>query len=619
MKDIMKHMTHLSATFLFASFLFIPLNTWGQVNLEVTPEWIRKPCYSAHSVIADIDINKNEEIYVIANNCLEGINALGDLIYSNNISNSINITYPQKYNVLAGDYIHISQGLEILVDVKVDIPGAFGFYNELTYGGVAIVSYLYSDQEPHELIMPGNTFNYPINFGSRGTIFGMDKDAIGNIYITGIYNDLLPDPLPTPPVSTWGYPPAGAIDAGADIDVFLASYTPKGILRWSRRIAGPDYDYPGSKFWLNWLSYQPNARSLLHSDDDGNTYLFGNFSAGAVFGEGQFNEVTLPADSSESTPKFDSSGAIHSALASFDTKGNLRWVRTSDDFGIVARFAEPEKMAVDVDGNIFVLWQYEDLDPALLDTFPFTDLDADDGTILAKHSTDGSLLWIRAIENLWALIAEYPDLATDARGHVYISGSFSSNSIQIEDVVLYNYDSYSYHKDGFVAHYDDSGTLLWVGHATGPSSQQISALAVSPAGDLYVAGYSITPFQLGLETVAPGLLRNRLGSFLAKYAASTITSSELAEELPAAATLMSNYPNPFTHTTTIEYALPASGPVRLAVYDALGREVATLVDGVRQAGPHAAVFDGTSLPSGVYLYRLEAAGQAKTGLMTLRR
>ena len=617
----MKNTIHVLAILLFGSFVLTSSNAWGQVHLGVTPEWISKPCYWSPSVIADIDINKNEEIYIIADNCLAGINALGDHIYYNRLSDSINITYPQKYSVLAGNYIYVTQGLEILIDVKIEIPGPFGFYNELTYGGVALVPYLYSDQEqePHELIIPGNTFKFPMNFGSRGTIFGMDKDAMDNIYIIGIYNDLLPDSLPTPPVSTWGYPPVGAIDAGADIDVFLASYTPQGILRWSRRIAGPNYDYPGSEFWFNWLSYQPNARSLLYSDNDGNTYLFGNFSGGAVFGEGQFNEVTLPVDSSGSTPIFDSSGAIHFALASFDTEGNIRWVRTPDDFGIFARFAEPEKMAVDGDGNIFILWQYSDLDSALLDTVPFAGLDADDGTILAKHSPDGTLLWIRAIENLWAFSAEYPDLVTDARGHVYIGGSFSSNSIQIGDVVLYNYDSYSYHKDGFVAHYDNSGTLLWVGHATGPSSQFVTALAVSPTGDLYVAAYSETTFQLDLETVEPGLLGNPWGTMLIKYAASTITSSEAAAELPTAAALATNYPNPFTHTTTIEYALPASGPVRLAVYDALGREVATLVDGVRQAGSHVAVFDGTSLSSGVYLYRLEAAGQAKTGLMTLRK
>ena len=107
--------------------------------------------------------------------------------------------------------------------------------------------------------------------------------------------------------------------------------------------------------------------------------------------------------------------------------------------------------------------------------------------------------------------------------------------------------------------------------------------------------------------------------FVAKYDAATITSSETTPELPSTATLTSNYPNPFTHATTIEYALPSSGHVHLSIYDMLGREVATLVDDIRHTGRHAAVFDGTSLPSGTYLYRLEAAGQARTGLMTLMK
>ena len=110
-----------------------------------------------------------------------------------------------------------------------------------------------------------------------------------------------------------------------------------------------------------------------------------------------------------------------------------------------------------------------------------------------------------------------------------------------------------------------------------------------------------------------------MNMFVAKYAASTITASETVPELPSTSTLTSNYPNPFTHTTTIEYALPASGPVRLSVYDMLGREVAILVDGVQHAGKHISVFYGTSLPSGTWFYHLEASGQVRTGLMTLVR
>jgi hypothetical protein len=83
-------------------------------------------------------------------------------------------------------------------------------------------------------------------------------------------------------------------------------------------------------------------------------------------------------------------------------------------------------------------------------------------------------------------------------------------------------------------------------------------------------------------------------------------ANEGAADLPEAYALEPNWPNPFNPSTTIAYRLPAAGRVRLAVFDVLGRRVATLVDGVMPAGRHETRFDATGLASGLYLYTLDA-------------
>lgn len=89
------------------------------------------------------------------------------------------------------------------------------------------------------------------------------------------------------------------------------------------------------------------------------------------------------------------------------------------------------------------------------------------------------------------------------------------------------------------------------------------------------------------------------------------------EELPADVVLAENYPNPFNPITMIPFTLSEHTQVRLAVYDVLGRELQVLVDGIRSAGSHTAMFEAVNLPSGTYFYRLEARGQVLTRKLTL--
>ena len=82
--------------------------------------------------------------------------------------------------------------------------------------------------------------------------------------------------------------------------------------------------------------------------------------------------------------------------------------------------------------------------------------------------------------------------------------------------------------------------------------------------------------------------------------------NELNASVPDGYSLGSNYPNPFNPSTRISFTIAQPEHVSLTVYDALGREVAKLVDADFGAGTHTATFDGRNLASGMYVYRIQA-------------
>jgi len=86
-----------------------------------------------------------------------------------------------------------------------------------------------------------------------------------------------------------------------------------------------------------------------------------------------------------------------------------------------------------------------------------------------------------------------------------------------------------------------------------------------------------------------------------------------SSETPAEFWMDQNYPNPFNPSATIRYGLPNRSFVILSVFNTLGQQVVCLVQGEREAGYHNVVFDGSSLSSGLYFYRLEACPVERGG------
>ena len=87
--------------------------------------------------------------------------------------------------------------------------------------------------------------------------------------------------------------------------------------------------------------------------------------------------------------------------------------------------------------------------------------------------------------------------------------------------------------------------------------------------------------------------------------------------IPNKFSLVQNYPNPFNPTTVINYQLPMTSHISLKVYDAIGREVATLVNEVKEAGSYSVTFNASTLSGGLYIARLQNGAKTESKKMLL--
>ena len=164
-------------------------------------------------------------------------------------------------------------------------------------------------------------------------------------------------------------------------------------------------------------------------------------------------------------------------------------------------------------------------------------------------------------------------------------------------------------KDGllYLAHYDRGG---WVFDITDPANPVEAAFYET---NMFLA-WSFYPHlpsgKLLVSDMVTGLHVLRLTGAVA---------NEGGPEAPGRLTLAPPSPNPSRSTTALRFTLDAPTDVRLAVYDAGGREVAVLIEGPMPAGSHEAALRAAGLPSGVYLVRLDAGGQTATQRVTLLR
>jgi hypothetical protein len=388
----------------------------------------------------------------------------------------------------------------------------------------------------------------------------MSVDGNGNAYLAGYFN--------SSSISFSNHTIANSHTGFYDI--FLVRYDVDGNVDWVKSANG----------------YFSDRASSVSCDDNGNVFLAGYFYSSTMF----FDTDTI-----------FNAGKYNFFLSRYDTEGNLTWAvsggGTEDD--------RVQATTVDKDGNVYVAGTFTS--PALsLGNYTLINADSSD-IFLAKYNAAGNVVWAERAGGADQDAAA--GITTGKNGNtVYITGYFKSSSINFGDNILNN-TSPGY-ADIFIAGYDLSGKVLLALKADGVSSDYSESITTDNTGNLYITGsFFSSPLAFGNYSL------NRTGQndmFISKYGPLTNGLWDGEEVLSA-----SVYPNPSKNSVHILYNLAAKAHVNIKVYDITGKEQALICDELQLQGQHEVIFNGLSLPKGIYLYRIISGDRLASGKIIL--
>ncbi len=206
--------------------------------------------------------------------------------------------------------------------------------------------------------------------------------------------------------------------------------------------------------------------------------------------------------------------------------------------------------------------------------------------------------------NFFVIWNNYPAATDGTSSRAVWSASFS---VWMKDVLATGKDSYgAFPKNVYV--FDVFRKLA--NGTTGFCPAQYGSGSEGPGGD--------HPSNAAIAIVTPAFIRETFDAALAYTKLAGVLAPPVGGgTLPLHPTLDQNYPNPFNPSTTIGYQLTSGAHVSLAVFDILGRSVATLVDEEQQPGSYHINFDSARLSSGVYTYRITAGSFVEARRMAI--
>lgn len=231
---------------------------------------------------------------------------------------------------------------------------------------------------------------------------------------------------------------------------------------------------------------------------------------------------------------------------------------------------------------------------------------------------------------------------SDGKGKAYVFARTQSGWIEQADILASTGDSEAGDRFGEAVALSGDYALLGASHRNKPPGEEEPGAAYlfmrtetgweeqlkltpsdAKAGDTF--GWSVRFSGPYAVIGAPAIETGASGGAVYIYDLSTVVSvREPLSGVPETFGLEQNYPNPFNPNTVIRYQLPSSSQVELTIYNAVGQRIKTLVSEKQAVGSYQIEWDGTdekgtSVASGVYLYRLQAGEFVQSKKMTLTR
>jgi uncharacterized delta-60 repeat protein len=360
-----------------------------------------------------------------------------------------------------------------------------------------------------------------------------------------------------------------------------------GDTLWTRTFGGSGADY---------------ARSVQQTDDGG--YIMAGYSES--FGEGERDFYLVKTNNDGDTLWTRTYGG------DYDDWANS--VQQANDGGyIVAGLSRSFGAGF---SDIYLVKTNSQGDTVWTRTFGST---GDEDAQFVQQTTDGGYIVAGASDSLGTDNPDFYLVKTDSQGvtlwtRTYggIYGDYAHSVQQTADggyIVAGSTEPFGacLGTDFYLVKTDSQGDTLWTRTYGGNNEDVAYSGQQTTDGSYILAGYT--------ESFGAG----NLDFYLVKTGPESQDSEPMTVSIPERYILYPNFPNPFNANTEIVYELPKVGRVSLSVFNLLGEEVVSLVDGVQAAGRHTVAFDGSGLASGVYLYRLQAEGFVQAKKMVLMK